>query len=78
MLPSCFRQVQIRIGSKKPRKPQDFECPGLNCGIHFVEDTNTETMVRSDGVVLFSFIALELGYEMHRKHPSKQVWVFCT
>ncbi|XP_003728118.2 glycoprotein 3-alpha-L-fucosyltransferase A-like [Strongylocentrotus purpuratus] len=75
--PSCFRQVQIRSGSKKPQKPQDFECPGLDCGIRFVKDTSFETMMRSDAVVLFHLSSWNWD-EMQRRRPSKQVWVFFT
>ncbi|XP_041471895.1 alpha-(1,3)-fucosyltransferase 7-like [Lytechinus variegatus] len=71
----CYRQVQIWRGAKTPQTPGKFQCPGLKCGIKFVEDTSFETLKSSDAVIFYHFWRWNWA-ELQRRRPMNQAWVF--
>ncbi|XP_041472067.1 glycoprotein 3-alpha-L-fucosyltransferase A-like [Lytechinus variegatus] len=71
----CYRQIQLWRGKSSPSTPVKSECPGLKCGISFVEDTSYETLEKSDAVVLFHRSNWDWT-EMQRRRPPNQAWGF--
>eukprot|EP00057_Strongylocentrotus_purpuratus_P015074 XP_011669548.1 PREDICTED: glycoprotein 3-alpha-L-fucosyltransferase A-like [Strongylocentrotus purpuratus] len=73
--PLCYRQVQIWKGSTSPQIPEKSKCPGLECGISFVQDKSYKTMVKSDAIVFYHRSHWDWT-EMQRRRPLNQAWVF--